>query len=390
MRHSQCGDAARAASIMAAELSRPEIAAFGQRADKTSALLPGPQPRSIMRCGAATSTRAAKSRLGRERSSANFRYCCGFQVGIQSGYTAIETAEILHQFERVSGKFARAAVEAAVARREEVTPHLLRILEETVDRAAQVDAEGDYMAHLYAMFLLAQFRETRAYPLVVRLASLPGDLLDSLCGDFITEDLGRVLASVCGGDLKGIQSVIENEDADEWARGAALGSLATLVAVGQKSRDETVGYFARLFRGKLARKWSHLWDSLVCDSCDLYPAELIEDIERAYEEGLVETSHIGFDDVKRDLARGKDRVLERLADDPHRRLVEDTVEEMGWWACFRDERPSGVKGTAQASAKANPRPVAVSAQIKSTKTKTGRNEPCPCGSGKKCKKCCGA
>jgi hypothetical protein len=37
-----------------------------------------------------------------------------------------------------------------------------------VNRAAQIDAEGDYMAHLYAMFLLAQFRETRAYPLVVR------------------------------------------------------------------------------------------------------------------------------------------------------------------------------------------------------------------------------
>jgi len=76
----------------------------------------------------------------------------------------METAEILHQFERATGKFAQAAVEAAVARREEITPELLRILEETVDRAVQLDAEGDYMAHLYAMFLLAQFREIRAYP----------------------------------------------------------------------------------------------------------------------------------------------------------------------------------------------------------------------------------
>ena len=65
------------------------------------------------------------------------------------------------------------------------------------------------MAHLYAMFLLAQFRETRAYPFVVRFASLPGDLLDSLCGDFITEDLGAVLASVCGGELAAIQSLID-------------------------------------------------------------------------------------------------------------------------------------------------------------------------------------
>lgn len=297
----------------------------------------------------------------------------------------METAEILHQFERYAGKFARAAVEAAVARREEITPELLRILEGAVERAAKLDAEGDYMAHLYAMFLLAQFRETRAYPLVVRFASLPSDLLDSLCGDFITEDLGKVLASVSGGELAGIQSLIENESTDQWVRGAALDSLVTLVAAGQKSRDEIVSYFAALFRGKLVRKWSNVWDALVCCSSDLYPEELLEDIQKAYEDGLVDSGCIRFDNVKRDLAMGKDRILARLADDPHLRLVEDTVAEMRWWACFREDR---AKNTAYAApnSKLNP---AASSQIRRATPKTGRNEPCPCGSGKKYKKCCG-
>lgn len=301
----------------------------------------------------------------------------------------MEITEILHQFERATGRFARTAVEAAVARREEITPELLRVLEDTVDRAAELDAEGGYMAHLYAMFLLAQFRETRAYPLVVRFAWLPDDLLDSLCGDFITENLGQVLASVCGGELQGIRSLIENEDADEWARGAALSSLVTLVAAGQKSRDEIVSYFASLFQGKLVRQWSHVWDTLVSYSSDLYPTELLDDIERAYQDGLVDPSYIGFEDIKRDLAMGKGQVLARLADDPHRRLVEDTVKEMGWWACFRNDSPTQVKSAGPASAKADPQYVAASPQIKSTKPKTGRNEPCPCGSGKKYKKCCG-
>jgi hypothetical protein len=283
----------------------------------------------------------------------------------------MEITDILHEFEKVTGRFARAAVEAALARREEITPQLLRIMEETVDRAVQLDAEGDCMAHLYAMFLLAQFRETRAYPLVVRFASLPGDLLDSLCGDFITEDLGQVLASLCGGDLAGIQSLIENEATDQWVRGAALSSLVTLVAAGQKSRDEIVSYFAGLFRGKLARQWSHVWDALVSCASDLCPAELLDDIERAYEEGLVDPGYIGFDDVKRDLAMGKDQLLARLADNPHRRLVDDTIAEMGWWACFREN-----------SRKSSP-------SVRAT-PKIGRNERCPCGSGKKYKKCCGA
>jgi hypothetical protein len=292
----------------------------------------------------------------------------------------MEIAEILQQFERATEKFPRAAVEAAVARREEITPELLRVLEDTVDRAAQLDAEGDYMAHLYAMFLLAQFRETRAYPLVVRFASLPSDLADSLCGDFIADGLGRVLASVCGGELEGIQSLIENEDANQWARSAGLGSLVTLAAVGQKSRDEIVSYFASLFRGRLARKWSYVWDALISYSCDLYPAELLDDIERAFEEELVDPSHIGIDDVKHDLAMGKDQALARLADSSHNRLVDDTVAEMGWWNCFQPSEPARPK----------PAPSWVPAPIKNTKPKTGRNEPCPCGSGKKYKKCCGA
>jgi len=304
----------------------------------------------------------------------------------------METAEIVQQFERATGRFARAAVQAAVARRDEVTPALLLILQQTTDRAAQLAAEGDYMAHLYAMFLLAQFRELRAYPLVIRFALLPGDLLDSLCGDFITEDLGQVLASVCGGELDGIQSLIENEEADEWTRGAALSSLVTLVAAEQKSREEIVSYFARLFRGKLVRQWSHVWDTLVCYSSDLYPAELMDDIQQAYQDGLVDSRFIGWEDVRRDLATGKGPVLARLADNPHRRLVEDTAKEMGWWACFEEGGPSRTNGAVQIFTQSDLALAqeTASPQIKRPDPKIGRNEPCPCGSGKKHKKCCGA
>jgi len=81
-----------------------------------------------------------------------------------------------------------------------------------------------------------------------------------------------------------------------------------------------------------------MWDTLVSYSSELYPAELLDDIERAYEEGLVDPNYIRFDNVKRDLSMGKERILARLADNPHLRLVEDTVAEMGCWACFREDR----------------------------------------------------
>ena len=299
--------------------------------------------------------------------------------------TPMETAEILRQFERITGKFERAAVEAAVERREEITPEFLRILEDTIDRSEQFAAERGYMAHLYSMYLLAQFREVRAYAPIVRFASLPSGLLESLWGEFITEDLSRVLASVCGGELGGIQSLIENESADEWVRGAALDSLVTLVAAGQKCRDEIVGYFASLFRGKLVREWSHVWDALVSRSSDLYPVELLDDIERAYEQDLVDPGYIDLDDVKRALTLGQEHLLDRLADDPHRRLMRDAETEMGWWACFGENR---AKYTDPRSPRSKMNSLA-SSTIRRETPKTGRNEPCPWGSGKKYKKCCG-
>jgi Protein of unknown function (DUF1186)/SEC-C motif len=295
----------------------------------------------------------------------------------------METVEILQQFERFHGKFERGAVEAAVAHRDEVIPGLLWMLEYTIEHAVEFDAEGGYMAHLYAMFLLAQFRETRAYPLVVRFSLLPSDLLGSLCGDFLTENLGQVMASVCGGELEGIQSVVENESADEYARCAAITALTTLVAAGVRSRGEIVSYFAQLFRGKLARKWSRAWDELVACTTDLYPLELFADIEQAYAEGLVDPHFISLENVKRDLARGKDWALAMLAKSHHRRMVMDTVKEMGWWNCFEGNEDGPVKVAAQ------PKPALAPSPIKNTTPKTGRNEPCPCGSGKKYKKCCG-
>jgi len=299
--------------------------------------------------------------------------------------------ETIERLEWFDGKFEQEAVEAAIACKDEIIPELLRILEEIADpvQAAERDAEGEYMAHLYAMYLLAQFREPRAYPLMVRVALLPTDLLESLFGDCITESLGRVLASVCDGNLEGIQSIIENSAANEWVRGAALSSLTTLVRSGKKSREEILSYFAELFHGKLTDKNEIVWSELVAYSTDLYPPELLNEIEKAYENGLVDPTFIGLDDVRNDLAKGKEWAMERLATDPHRQLICDTIKDFGGWASFHDDETD----TTQRETPAIEPPDLLWGDsysgFKRNGPKIGRNDPCPCASGKKFKKCCG-
>jgi len=223
------------------------------------------------------------------------------------------------------------------------------------------------MAHIYAMFLLAQFREKRAYPLIVDFFSAPGDISLEATGDVVTEYLHRMLASVCCGDVSLIKQLAENEAADEYVRGAALDSLVCLVAAGQASREDVLAYYKSLFESGLSKEPSYFWDGLVSSSTDLYPEEVYPQIKRAFEEDLIDESFIDLNYIDEQLALGREEVLARLRDDRHR-LIEDTIEELEWWDCFRPPAPQ---------------------QPTVKKKKIGRNEPCPCGSGKKYKKCCG-
>jgi hypothetical protein len=246
---------------------------------------------------------------------------------------------------------------------------------------------------MYAMFLLAQFREKRAFPLMTRIGLLPEDDLETLFGDFITGQYGSALASVSDGDLEPIKKIIECDAAYEWARVGALSSLTTLVNAGLKSREEILDYFAVLFNGRLSRTPDNevVWSFLIVEAIRLYCPDLVSDIERAYADGLVDQTIMSIADVRRVLALDKEAALARLAEDPHRQLIEDTAREYGRWACFQPKEER-IEPLDQAS----PLPDGYShpfddpaTPYRRSEPKIGRNEPCPCGSGKKYKKCCG-
>lgn len=246
---------------------------------------------------------------------------------------SLEISDILRQMERNDGPFARAAVTEALARRVEIVPELLGILEAVADDPLRYTKDPDYMALTYAMFLLARFREIRAYPLLVRIFSAPGETVFDLVGDTVTEGLCNILASVSGGDVSGMRALIENEQANEYVRSAAMEGLLTLVATGQRTRDEVMEYFASLF-GKLERTPSNAWNALASCCTRLGPEEVLKEVRQAYEDELIESFMIRLSDVKEAAGLGHEGVIERLGRQRFH-LITDVVKEMEWWACFK-------------------------------------------------------
>jgi hypothetical protein len=286
---------------------------------------------------------------------------------------------IFKGFERFDGKYPSEAVKYALEHKEEAVPELLEILEYTLINVDDLCMDNNYLIHFPAIYILAYFREPKAYDYIIRIASLPDEQIFDLLGDTVTEDFKNILASVCDGNIEPIKSIIENHSLDEYVRTEALESLLILLNNGVASREQLVFYFKELFYEKLEVDYSNVWDELPRCCSLIHPKGLEQDIVKAVEDGKVMELIADLNLMNRQLARPVKEVLDELKDDSDYSFVsEDDVYSLERWVgvSFSEDDYE------------NDEDILVNLPVKK-ESHIGRNHPCPCGSGKKYKKCCG-
>lgn len=245
--------------------------------------------------------------------------------------------EILEALDRCDGSYKREAVNAALEVREEITPHLIGLLENIlVDPQKYLDEEHD--AHPYALVLLAHWREQKAHEVIVDLFSLPGKLPSELFGDMVTESLPVLLFRTCGGSLDKIRELALNKKAYEYCRGSALEAMAYVVASGMAKRDEVMNFFVSLFTGSEAESDSYFWSGLACCILDLYPEGYMDVIIKAFDDGLIDPGFVGMDSFEETLEEGKNATDARIQDEMKRRMPDDVHQYMSWWSCYDQKR----------------------------------------------------
>jgi hypothetical protein len=307
----------------------------------------------------------------------------------------------LQPLEFLTVPFPAEAVRIAIERREETTPYLLRALEwANANPEAANEGEEPYMLHLFALYLLAEFREPKAFAPVVQLFRNPE--YEALTGDIVADDLGRILASISGGAPEPIKAVAEDPSLNEWVRSAALHALAVMVHSGLWQHSELSAYFDELFKGRLEREPSYVWDQLCATCADFGMVEHLPSIRLAYAEECADATVDLLDDLERELRRPKG--TSKRVDWSHYEVISNTIAEMEGWSCFKTKKQHRVdeaKAAARRAAALSRMGVPASGLKKTgdedgssrlvrATDKVGRNDPCPCKSGKKYKKCCGA
>jgi hypothetical protein len=291
---------------------------------------------------------------------------------------------IVHELAQAGDELPRDAMRRALENWGEAAPPLLALLEAFADgRDRSEDAAG---AVFFALHLVGQARERRAFPAVCRLARDPEALEDAL-GDGITSTLAAILIGTYDGDLDHLKALIEDEAADEVARAAAFDALAYLTAAGAVPRETTETYLRELHGAMRPRDTSFAWFGWQRAVALLGLEGLRPLVADAFERRFVDPAAMGFEHFLEDLrsAQASPDPLSFFAGQGIGPL-EDAVAELSGWHAFseegRRERAALAADGAFAEGWDGPRPVVNPLRA------VGRNDPCPCGSGKKFKKCC--
>lgn len=291
----------------------------------------------------------------------------------------MELKDILEEFEVSRRYYPHEAVKAAVKEQERITPVLLRDLRESCEQAEELSKRSGAkmpFRHLFALYLLSEFREEEAFPEIVSFFSLPALQLAGLASPLPVEFPGRALASTCGGDPESLKAIAADGERPAALRGQALESIKILVAEGDLPREEAVGHFHHFFNGGLERERSPLWDYLISAATRLHPEELYDDIQAAFDDNLPERFFLYPKDVDKFRSIAQEKVLLHLRHSTPG-YIRDSAKEMEGWNCFKAAKDvcSLMSPAAKLFAGKGREP--------------GPNDPCSCGSGRKYKKCCG-
>ena len=281
----------------------------------------------------------------------------------------------------------REALALADTHRAELAPPLVALLDALAADPAPAKADG-YVLHLYAMLLLAAWRDTRAYRPLAALGHLDEASIDEVFGQLVHDSYGRALASCCDGDIAPLTRLADNDAASLWSRAAALEALTLAALEGRAARGPVVDFLADIGTREAALLKDkpdagadlELLDLLVVCLADLGAVEQLPLIGEWFAAGLVDSSYAAPADIEADIQRSPADCLAALQG-AGRGLIDDVARETALWPAFHELPPVQLPPIPLGSLRE---------PVKRDEPKVGRNDPCPCGSGRKYKKCHGA
>lgn len=325
--------------------------------------------------------------------------------------------------------FPAEAIRQVIAHQQEMTPLLLAVLRDFADDPEGYNEQEGNCLHLVALMVLAQFRESAAFPVLADIINDfdqgegdwdSGAAYDSLLFSIGVNGLERIAASIMVNDIAQLKGVILDRSHGLELRVLALETIKCFYFEGDISRSELIDFYSSLFRAfkseHLEDDFLPLWLTLYDECVTIHPQELMEDIREACETGflgeeyngrsLVKASDYCIESPEQWWQSNREQLLTEFGYIHHadRELeswgMNQHIEFEDWLGGldFMDFSTSQIAEKAKQRADLNEQignayrgifHESTSTPFVREDSKVGRNDPCPCDSGKKFKKCCG-
>ena len=298
----------------------------------------------------------------------------------------MEVKEIIEHLRYYTGELPKEALEESIKNKEKMIPELLKMLDYTEENLDNIyNEQNDFYGYIYAIFLLAEFREKRLFPYLIKLLNKDEEYVEYFIGDDYTEYIPRLLASSYNGDDEALFNIIEDNKKDEFIRSSVLQTFSILYLYGEKSREFILNYFRKLINDKKVNDASFLYHEIFNETESLRLIELEDVIEKTFDciedereiQGLKETFLNTSYEIDMDL----------WPFNPFYKYISNTIEIMKEWQCFcykEDEEFYNSEDYQRSETIIEKRIT----DFEESTYNLGRNDLCYCGSGKKYKKCC--
>jgi hypothetical protein len=159
----------------------------------------------------------------------------------------------------------------------------------------------------------------------------------------------------CDGSIERIKELLLNQRAGVYCRNAASQALVYAAVEGMVPREDILALFGSLFTGTEADAESDFWSWVACSVRDLYPEELMDVIQKAFEDGLISEWIIDYAFFEETLRRGKEQTLREARDGLKRYKPANFHDRMSWWACFRQEKRASKPPAPPAKTRSRPK-----------------------------------
>lgn len=235
-----------------------------------------------------------------------------------------EIAQIIHQFNSVSD-IPYKAINRAIELQHEITPILLSHISNMVKNHKDIDFERkDYIVSLY---LLAKFREAKAFELLIKILNFSDGWLEDLFGDIYGSNIHKLLISTFNGDFNLLKKIIENNHIDIWIRTEALDCLPGLFILNKITRQQAIEYLGELLNSDYCEDNDFLME-VVEQIIEFYPDELLPQINTIAQDDNKLDMYV-MDKLEEAINFGREKCLkENIYENDHYHAIDHVIDSI--------------------------------------------------------------